>query len=43
MHGSMFDMYMSYGWGYTGQNVTSERKKKPCICHIAIRHIHGTT
>jgi len=23
----LFDMYMSYGWGSTGENVTSERKK----------------
>jgi len=22
-----FDMYMSYGWGSTGENVTSECKK----------------
>ena len=22
----VFAMYMSYGWGYTGENVTSERK-----------------
>jgi len=21
----VFDMYMSYGWGSTGENVTSER------------------
>jgi len=24
-HVQVFDMYMSYGWGSTGENVTSER------------------
>jgi len=44
-YSSNFDMYMSYGWGSTGENVTSERHTtwRQSVTRCDVRALHNVT